>query len=41
MTETTASEQLVPNGDITLRVEVSGDGPVVLYVHGWPELASS
>ncbi len=31
----------VDNGDITLRVEVTGDGPVVLCVHGWPELASS
>ena len=34
-------EMLVDNGDITLRVEVTGDGPVVLCVHGWPELASS
>ncbi len=34
-------ELLVDNGDITLRVEVSGDGPTVLCVHGWPELASS
>jgi len=31
----------VDNGDITLRVEVSGEGPVVPCVHGWPELASS
>ena len=29
------------NGDITLRVDVTGDGPVVLCVHGWPELAHS
>lgn len=34
-------ELLVTNGDITLRVEVSGDGPAVLCVPGWPELASS
>jgi pimeloyl-ACP methyl ester carboxylesterase len=34
-------EVQVDNGDITLRVEVTGDGPVVLCVHGWPELASS
>ncbi|MDX1885540.1 alpha/beta hydrolase [Mycolicibacterium sp. 120270] len=31
----------VTNGDITLRVEVAGDGPTVLCVSGWPELASS
>lgn len=31
----------VDNGDITLRVEVTGEGPVALCVHGWPELASS
>ncbi len=34
-------EMLVDNGDVTLRVEVTGDGPVVLCVHGWPELAQS
>jgi pimeloyl-ACP methyl ester carboxylesterase len=34
-------ELLVDNGDITLRVEVTGDGPAVLCVPGWPELASS
>jgi pimeloyl-ACP methyl ester carboxylesterase len=34
-------ELLVDNGDIRLRVEVTGDGPAVLCVHGWPELASS
>lgn len=32
---------MVENGDITLRVEVTGDGPTVLCVSGWPELASS
>ena len=31
----------VANGDITLRVEVTGDGPTVLCVPGWPELAGS
>ena len=31
----------VANGDITLRFEVTGDGPTVLCVAGWPELASS
>lgn len=31
----------VDNGDITLRVEVTGEGPTVLCVHGWPELAGS
>ena len=34
-------ELTVTNGDITLRVEVTGDGPTVLCVSGWPELASS
>ena len=34
-------ELLVTNGDITLRVEVTGEGPTVLCVSGWPELASS
>jgi pimeloyl-ACP methyl ester carboxylesterase len=34
-------ELLVDNGDITLRVEVHGEGPPVLCVPGWPELASS
>lgn len=28
----------VSNGDIDLHVAVEGDGPVVLCVHGWPEL---
>ena len=30
--------QEVKNGDITLRVAVEGDGPLILCVHGWPEL---
>ncbi len=30
-------ERLIDNGDITLRVEVTGDGPTLLFVHGWPE----
>jgi pimeloyl-ACP methyl ester carboxylesterase len=34
-------ELLVDNGDITLRVEVTGTGPTVLCVSGWPELAQS
>lgn len=34
-------ELQVANGNITLRVEVTGEGPVVLCVHGWPELAAS
>jgi len=28
----------VSNGDIVLRVAIKGSGPVVLCVHGWPEL---
>jgi len=31
----------VENGDVTLRVEVTGEGPVILCVPGWPELGSS
>ncbi|HYN31490.1 MAG TPA: alpha/beta hydrolase [Ilumatobacteraceae bacterium] len=34
-------ELLVDNGDITLRVEVTGDGPTILCVHGWPEAPHS
>ena len=34
-------EVLVDNGDITLRVEVTGEGPTILCVHGWPELPRS
>lgn len=26
------------NGDIVIRVAIKGSGPVVLCVHGWPEL---
>ena len=36
-----SDELLVENGEITLRVEVTGSGPTVLCVPGWPELASS
>ena len=34
-------EVRVEDGDITLRVTVTGEGPTVLCVPGWPELASS
>lgn len=35
-------ELRIDNGDVTLRVEVAGsEGPWVLCVSGWPELASS
>jgi pimeloyl-ACP methyl ester carboxylesterase len=34
-------EMLVANHDIDIRVEVAGEGPTVLCVHGWPELAGS
>ena len=30
-------ERFIDNGDITLRVEVTGEGPTLLFVHGWPE----
>lgn len=32
---------MVDNGDVRLRVDVAGDGPTVLCVSGFPELASS
>ena len=28
----------VPNGKIILNVAVEGSGPLILFVHGWPEL---
>ncbi len=28
----------VRNGDMTLKVAVAGKGPLILCVHGWPEL---
>ncbi len=28
----------VHNGDIELRVAVAGSGPLILFIHGWPEL---
>lgn len=31
----------VENGPITLQVAVAGQGPLILCVHGWPELAYS
>ena len=31
----------VDNGDVTIQVEVTGEGPVMLCVHGWPELPHS
>lgn len=39
--ETDVDELWVENGDITLRVEVTGEGPAILCVSGWPELPSS
>ncbi len=30
--------ETVQNGDTTLRVAVAGEGPLILCVHGWPEL---
>ncbi len=37
----TTTERFVDNGDIRLRVEITGEGPTILCVHGWPELAHS
>ena len=28
----------MPNGEIDLRVAVTGSGPLILCIHGWPEL---
>jgi pimeloyl-ACP methyl ester carboxylesterase len=28
----------VENGDVTINVAVQGDGPLIVCVHGWPEL---
>jgi pimeloyl-ACP methyl ester carboxylesterase len=28
----------IPNGDVALNVAVQGEGPLILCVHGWPEL---
>jgi len=36
-----ARDLMVVNGDITLRVQVSGEGSPVVCVSGWPELGSS
>ncbi len=30
--------RVIDNGEITLRVAIEGEGPLVLCVHGWPEL---
>jgi pimeloyl-ACP methyl ester carboxylesterase len=38
---TTTEERFVDNGRTRLRVEVTGDGPTILCVHGWPELPFS
>jgi pimeloyl-ACP methyl ester carboxylesterase len=38
---TTDRDMFVDNGDVTLRVEVAGDGPTIVCVHGWPELPHS
>ncbi|MCP3934457.1 MAG: alpha/beta hydrolase [Actinomycetia bacterium] len=33
--------QKVVNGDVTLNVVAQGSGPLVVFVHGWPELSYS
>ncbi|MGI9623679.1 MAG: alpha/beta fold hydrolase [Acidimicrobiales bacterium] len=30
-------EIAIQNGDVSIRAEVTGDGPVIVCVHGWPE----
>ena len=34
-------EQFIDNGAVRLKVFSKGEGPVILCVHGWPELAYS
>ena len=34
-------ERMVENGAVALRTVAEGEGPVILCVHGWPELAYS
>lgn len=36
-----AEQMWVDSGDVRLRVEVTGEGPVILCVPGWPELPHS
>lgn len=40
-TTSTPTFREIRNGDVTLRVAIAGEGPLVLCVHGWPELAYS
>ena len=35
------TERFVQSGDVRLRIVEQGEGPLVLLVHGWPELAYS
>lgn len=30
-----STERIIDNGDVRLRVEVTGEGPAILCVHGW------
>jgi len=30
--------EIVSNDDVDIRVAVAGEGPLMLLVHGWPEL---
>src|SRR5271154_1307051 len=30
----------VRNGDVRLHVEVHGDGPMILLLHGWPDTSA-
>ena len=32
------SMQMIPTNGVTLRAAVEGEGPIVIMVHGWPEL---
>ena len=35
------ANRVVRNGDVALHVKVEGDGPLIVCVHGWPELSHS
>ncbi|WP_344411609.1 alpha/beta hydrolase [Pseudonocardia ailaonensis] len=39
--DATTSRIEVPSGDLTLSVQVAGTGPLVILMHGWPELGLS
>jgi pimeloyl-ACP methyl ester carboxylesterase len=39
--EMIGERQIIQSGDVRLSVQVAGSGPLVIMMHGWPELAWS